>query len=231
MNRDNPNSSTQFASAKIKAQVCLIQQFIGSSFYRILVVGCGSGIEAAALAQEFQTEVIGIDLEPAFDEGAAQWADLRPGDATQLAFDEGSFDLIYSFHVLEHIPLFRQALMEMRRVLRPGGGYLIGTPNRARLIGYLGSQTATLTEKWAWNWADWKARWQGKFRNEFGAHAGFLSTELKTELEKVFGRTEDITGRYYQELYSKFDFLIRIGDRAGLGKWFFPAVYFIGRKD
>lgn len=59
---------------------------------------------------------------------------LQRGDATSLDFADGRFDCIYSFHALEHIPDYRKALQEMRRVLAPGGTYCIGTPNRLRLV-------------------------------------------------------------------------------------------------
>ena len=100
---------------------------------RMLVVGCGDGVEAAVLAQTLHAEVTGIDLIANFDPRATALADLRVGDATQLEFADQSFNFVYSFHALEHIGDYRAALQEMHRVLEPGGGYLIGTPNRERL--------------------------------------------------------------------------------------------------
>jgi ubiquinone/menaquinone biosynthesis C-methylase UbiE len=209
----------------------LIRDRLGSEFGRILAVGCGSGLEALALAQEFKSKVVGIDLDPTgFNPEAAEKADLKKGDATQLEFSNEEFDLIYSCHALEHIPQFEKALREMGRVLRKGGGFFIETPNCARLIGYLGSETATWKQKIVWNWYDWKARWEGTFRNDLGAHAGFFSDELKKELEKVFGYSEEITLPYYLELYNPRASLIKGLDRSGLGKYLFPSIFFIGRK-
>lgn len=87
---------------------------------RILVVGCGRGIEAAVLAQDLGADVTGIDLDTRFDPEAARHARLMQGDATALAFDDESFDIVYSYHALEHIPDYHKALDEMRRVLRGG---------------------------------------------------------------------------------------------------------------
>jgi SAM-dependent methyltransferase len=210
--------------------ITLMRRYLGTTFRRILVVGCGSGLEAVELAGAFKSEVVGIDLDPSFDPLAAGQVELRIGDATRLDFSDGYFDLIYSFHVLEHIPQYSKALSEMARVLADGGGFLIGTPNRARWIGYLGSQTASWTQKLAWNWTDWRARFRGKFRNEYGAHAGFLPVELQLELKKVFKEVEEITLPYYLDLYSKKRYLIQLLDRSGLGRFLFPAIYFIGRK-
>lgn len=88
----------------------------------ILVVGCGGGIEAAVLALSLDAQVTGIDVVAEFDERAAKVADLRYGDATNMDFEDGSFDFVFSFHALEHIPDYRKALAEMCRVLRSDGG-------------------------------------------------------------------------------------------------------------
>src|SRR5687767_14459252 len=45
----------------------LIRERIERPPRRVLVVGCGSGVEAAVLAGELQAKVVGIDLEPKFD--------------------------------------------------------------------------------------------------------------------------------------------------------------------
>ena len=95
-----------------------------------------------------------------------------------LRFENNEFDLVYSFHVLEHISNPVKAISEMNRVLKDNGYLLMGTPNRNRLIGYVSSANTTFKEKLRWNMIDWKAKLKGKFRNELGAHAGFSKIEL-----------------------------------------------------
>lgn len=196
----------------------------------ILVVGCGGGIEAAVLGLLLKAQVTGIDVATNFDERAARIANLQYGDATNMDFDDESFDFVFSFHALEHIPDYRKALSEMRRVLRPGGGWLIGTPNRDRLIGYLGSKDATLRQKFEWNLADWKAKFTGRFRNELGAHAGYTEQELRNELSSVFSVVQDITNNYYRVIYQRRRMVIEAILRSGMGRWLLPAVYFMGSK-
>jgi len=219
-----------FADPKTVILANLLCQQRGSVPSRILVVGCGKGIEAAVLAQHLGSSVTGIDIVADFDTRACMFADLRLGDATQMEFDDESFDFVYSFHALEHIPNFRAALHEMRRVLHRDGGWMIGTPNRDRIIGYLGSKDASMVEKLQWNFADWNAKLRGRFRNESGAHAGYTKEELNSELGQVFSTVEDITPDYYLEVYSGKRVLIEAIVRMGVARLMFPAVYFLGRR-
>ena len=50
------------------------------------------------------------------------------GDALGLPFPTGSFDRIIAAEVLEHIPVDRQAMAELSRVLRPGGTMAVTVP-------------------------------------------------------------------------------------------------------
>jgi SAM-dependent methyltransferase len=49
-------------------------------------------------------------------------------DITKLQFDSASFDVVICSHVLEHVPDDHGALLEIRRVLRPGGWAVILVP-------------------------------------------------------------------------------------------------------
>jgi SAM-dependent methyltransferase len=51
-------------------------------------------------------------------------------DVTGLTFADGSFDLIVSSEVLEHVPDLAKALGETARVLKPGGAHLFTVPPR-----------------------------------------------------------------------------------------------------
>ncbi|MDO8654817.1 MAG: methyltransferase domain-containing protein, partial [bacterium] len=53
---------------------------------------------------------------------------LRVMNAEHLEFDDATFDKLYSFHAIEHIPNIKKALEEMDRVLRPGGRALLVYP-------------------------------------------------------------------------------------------------------
>lgn len=61
--------------------------------------------------------------------GADVYWDLRRA----LPFDDTSFERVYCSHVLEHFSYsdLRKLLLEVRRVLRPGGQFLITVPDAA----------------------------------------------------------------------------------------------------
>ena len=55
---------------------------------------------------------------------------FKEGSALHIPFVDKSFDLVVMFDVIEHIPknTERQAIQEIKRVLRPGGKVVISTP-------------------------------------------------------------------------------------------------------
>lgn len=182
------------------------------------------------MAQQLPAEVSGIDLKNEFDPEAAKIATLQTGDATALAFADETFDFIFSYHALEHIDNPVKALQEMRRVMKPGAGFWIGTPNRSRMIGYIGGKNTSFREKISWNILDWKQRIKGEFRNELGAHAGFTSKELHELLAGVFSRVDERTSEYFLSIYENKKSIIGGIQTSGLSRFIYPSVYFSGAK-
>lgn len=60
--------------------------------------------------------------------GKKNSAGTRHEDGTSLTFDSESFDFVLSFDVLEHIPDYKSALLEIYRCLRPGGALILTVP-------------------------------------------------------------------------------------------------------
>jgi SAM-dependent methyltransferase len=101
---------------------------------RGLDVGCGTGILAGRLA-DAGLAMTGIDPSQGMLDVMAE---SRPGvagvraDGTELPFDDGTFDLAITVAALHHVadPAdVRRTLMEMVRVLRPGGRIVIWDHN------------------------------------------------------------------------------------------------------
>lgn len=59
--------------------------------------------------------------------------DVTVMSATDMRFPDGSFDLVYTFGVLHHIPEISKAIDEIYRVLRPGGILLAMVYNRSSI--------------------------------------------------------------------------------------------------
>jgi SAM-dependent methyltransferase len=97
---------------------------------RVLDSGCGMGQYLSRLAQGAR-QAAGIEYE--FErcvEASARSAQVACGAGEALPFTAGSFDLVLSHEVIEHVQDDRLALSEMVRVLRPGGRLALFCPNR-----------------------------------------------------------------------------------------------------
>lgn len=94
----------------------------------ILDAGCGSGRELQDLAA--YGNVHGIELDPDAAAYAASRAvgEVQVGRVEELPWEDGKFDLITCLDVLEHVPDDRGAMVELRRVSKPGGWLLATVP-------------------------------------------------------------------------------------------------------
>ena len=102
----------------------------------VLDLGCAGGFMAEAL-DERGARVTGID--PATEAIAAARAhaqtagrDIRydTGKGEALPYDPESFDAVVCVDVLEHVDDLSKVVLEVARVLRPGGVFLFDTINR-----------------------------------------------------------------------------------------------------
>jgi ubiquinone/menaquinone biosynthesis C-methylase UbiE len=93
---------------------------------RLLEIGCSRGY-LTRLVQRSAPHTHGVDVNAeAIARGVTHG--LAVMDAQRLTFDDETFDKVFSFHCIEHVPDLRAALSEMDRVLRPGGSLLLVYP-------------------------------------------------------------------------------------------------------
>jgi MPBQ/MSBQ methyltransferase len=120
----------EFHSGQRNATVRLARLAGVSGSEKVLDVGCGIGGPARYLASAFGCEVIGLDLTPEFIElarmltqrtGLASKVSFRQGDALDLPFEDGGFDLVWSQNAAMNIADRARLYGEMRRVLKVGG--------------------------------------------------------------------------------------------------------------
>lgn len=97
---------------------------------RVLDVGCGTGIAAAA-AHASGADVVGLDGAPgmiAIARRDVPAVDFQVGDFNALPFQDGAFDAIISSHALLFAEDRTAALREWRRVCRSGGRLSLSVP-------------------------------------------------------------------------------------------------------
>ncbi len=93
--------------------------------FSVLDVGAGTGEIIDHFAARNQTE--GVDIE---DQRVSKVSGFQLVKDERLPFADGSFDLVISNHVVEHVRSPARHLQEIARVLKPRGIVYLATPNR-----------------------------------------------------------------------------------------------------
>lgn len=99
---------------------------------RVLEIGCGRGVGTQIIFERFGAqEVHAFDVDP---EMVAQATDrlssyppdrltLFVGDAAAIEEPDASFDGVFDFAIIHHIPNWKDAVSEVARVLKPDGRF------------------------------------------------------------------------------------------------------------
>ena len=124
----------------------------------VLDVGCGSGLFLDQLSLK-TSEVVGIDISKGLLLKARERAKklvnvtLVQADADHLPFEDGQFDGIYSFTVLQNMPTPRVTLLEARRTARDGSMLVVAGLKRVfsmatlkKLLRYAGLQEISIED-------------------------------------------------------------------------------------
>src|SRR6266540_3566739 len=94
----------------------------------LLDAGCGSGL-FSSMAIETGAQVIGIDAAPGLLEVARErnpQNNFLEEDLEAMPFADNSFHVITGFNSFQYAGSFENALLEAKRVLKPGGRLVIG---------------------------------------------------------------------------------------------------------
>jgi ubiquinone/menaquinone biosynthesis C-methylase UbiE len=163
---------------------------------RVLEIGCGSGVGTDLIFRQFgAAEVYAVDLDPDMVQLArkrlsgytSKQLTLEVGDATAINAENESFDAVFNFAIIHHVPDWQAAISEIRRVLKPGGRF------------FFEEVTSHALDKWSYR--------------TFMKHPSenrFSSEEFLRELEH-----QDIqVGKNFVEKYFG-DFIFGVGYRSG----------------
>lgn len=161
---------------------------------RVLEVGCGRGIGAETLFRQFgAAEVHAFDLDPDMVEQARQRLSafgpdrlqLYVGDATAIPEPDSSFDAVFDFAIIHHVPDWRSAITEIKRVLKPGGRFFFEEVTRHAL-----------------------ERWSYRTFLDHPTEDRFSGAEFVTELER---QGIQVAGNVVERYFG--DFVIGVGRR------------------
>jgi len=115
---------------------------------RVLDIGCGRPCEVlpdqAFLRFLGRPGSVGLDIKKI--EGPYEF---RQGSVLALPFRDGELDNVTAMEILEHITEVREALKEIKRVLRPGGVLVMTTPDNSPLWNLIwGIWSSTVGRMW-----------------------------------------------------------------------------------
>lgn len=121
--------------------IALLRRHVGLHSTSVMVdCGCGDGVFTSRVSKVARaTRTVGIDVVPGnVALLAAQRIEGLVGDLDKgLPLGSASVDLVVATHVIEHLANTDALVSECFRVLRPGGHFLIATPNLAAFLNVL----------------------------------------------------------------------------------------------
>jgi phosphatidylethanolamine/phosphatidyl-N-methylethanolamine N-methyltransferase len=140
-------------------------EFINQGRGRVLEVGVGTGLSLPSYGKHL--EIVGIDLSPEMLEKARERVAeerlnnckaLLEMDASELEFEDASFDTVVAMYVMTVVPDPEKVMRELARVCRPGGDVIIvnhfsaeeGKPGWEGMRGWVERRMAPFADKLGW---------------------------------------------------------------------------------
>ena len=164
---------------------------------RLLEIGYGSGVFMPELSR-FCVELYGIDVHQEHrrvQDVLSRYGyhpELFSGDAAQMPFADRFFDYVVAVSAVEFIQDLDAACREVRRVLRPGGSFIVVTPGKSAVVDF---GLKLLTGKSARrDYGDRRSRVMATLRKHFPAHQERAVPSLGTSLFRLYtGLKLDVT--------------------------------------
>ena len=135
--RMDANRTDIFPHARIAFHLdryCFASQFVQNKIVIDVAAGTGYGADfMAASAQPAKIYGLEIDAETvayAKSKYQSDKVEFQKGSITNMPFPDDFCDVLTSFETIEHVEDEHQQLQEIQRVLKPGGYYILSTPNQ-----------------------------------------------------------------------------------------------------
>ncbi len=97
---------------------------------KVLELGCGTGLILKEIDKKV-SKAIGVDLsEKMLEKAKNRGLEVYQAEASNMPFEDNTFDLVYSYKVLAHIEAIEKTLHEIKRVLKPNGIAVLEFYNR-----------------------------------------------------------------------------------------------------
>jgi SAM-dependent methyltransferase len=113
----------------------------------VLDVGCGRNFPMAERLKATGACVFGLD--PVGDpEGVIPGVVIKTGNAEEVPYDGGTFDVVTSCAVLEHLEKPRRVFAEFRRVLKPGGRVVFLAAGKYDYVSIIGRLIPNSLHRW-----------------------------------------------------------------------------------
>ncbi|MFQ5707257.1 MAG: class I SAM-dependent methyltransferase [bacterium] len=127
-----PEESIVYQTLRGKLREKFVLGFLRRFHGRLLDLGCNTGhyLSCYQNGASFGVDIAYPALKRARENQVK--AHFIQGDAQNLALRNGSFDAILCSEVLEHVPFPEKVFSECLRILKPGGTFLVSTPNYKR---------------------------------------------------------------------------------------------------
>ncbi|NCP85824.1 MAG: hypothetical protein CO094_11040 [Anaerolineae bacterium CG_4_9_14_3_um_filter_57_17] len=163
---------------------------------RALDVGCGPGLFPQLLTSRYRVQAIGLDADFGLLRSAPAKFSATQADANFLPFSPAAFDFVTAANLIFLLADPRQALMEVYRVLRPGGALMLLNPSEKLTVsaalaladtrGLAGKSRASLLG-WAHN-AEKYGGWSAEVAYNLHMSCGFELSETILRVGPGFAR-------------------------------------------
>jgi SAM-dependent methyltransferase len=113
----------------------------------VLDLGAGAGIVPQMDFSGLAGQLCGVDPDAVVLTN--RHLDVRKvGSGESIPFQDATFDLVFANNVLEHLPDPNAVFQEVRRVLKPGGIFVVKTPNRFHYVAIVARLTPLRVHRW-----------------------------------------------------------------------------------